>query len=239
VFTRRWLLVALVVAAPAFGGCDRKAEGAARSNAPAQVSDAALALAEIRYLALGDSFTAGTGNSPSAAFPSRLASLWRLHGRKVTLENLAVDGYTTEDVLEQEIPRVAPFRPTLVTLAVGANDCVHGWTADFYRSNLRVLFRAIMEAGVAPNHIVALPQPDWSLSPAAAWFGDPAQIGAEIVAFNGILRDEARAAGARYVDLFPLMHQQAEAKMLTRDGLHPSARSHEQWAAALYEQIRP
>jgi len=229
VFTRRWFLVALAVAAPALGGCGRKANA----------SDAALGLDEIRYLALGDSFTAGTGNPPSAAFPSRLASLWRAHGRIVTLKNVAVNGYTTEDVLEQEIPQVAPFRPTLVTLAVGANDRVHGWSADVYRSNVRVLFRAIIDAGVTPNRIVALPQPDWSLSPAATSFGDPAQIGADIVAFNGILRDEARAAGARYVDLYPLMHQEAETKMLASDGLHPSASSHEQWAAALFDQIEP
>jgi lysophospholipase L1-like esterase len=223
---RRWLAVAraLAVAAPGLAVC-----------AP----EPAHATAEIRYLALGDSFTAGTGSPPSAAFPSRLAALWRAHGRAVTLKNAAVDGYTTEDVLEQELPQVAAFRPTLVTLAVGANDRVHGWTAEVYRSNVRVVLRAIIDAGVAPDRIVALPQPEWSLSPAAAWLGDPAQLGADIVAYNGILRDEARAAGARYVDLYPLMHRQAESRMITGDGLHPSARSYEQWAAALYERLRP
>jgi lysophospholipase L1-like esterase len=219
VFPRRWLPIALAVAATSLAGCARRDE--------------------IRYLALGDSFTAGTGNPPSAAFPSRLASLWREHGRKVTLENLAVNGYTTVDVLEQEIPRVASFHPTVVTLAVGANDRVHGWSADVYRSHVRVLLRAIIEAGIGPDHIVALPQPDWSLSPAAAWFGDPAQIGADIVAFNAVLREEADAAGARYVDLYPLMHREAEAKMLARDGLHPAAHAHEEWAAALYERMQP
>ncbi|OJY23907.1 MAG: hypothetical protein BGO98_18425 [Myxococcales bacterium 68-20] len=194
---------------------------------------------EIRYLALGDSFTAGTGNRPADAFPSRLASLWRAHDRQVTLENVAVNGYTTEDVQEHELPKVAPFRPTFVTLAVGANDYLRGWSADDYRSHVRVLFRGIIDAGVAPNRIVALPQPEWSLSPAAASLGDPRQLGADIVVFNTILRDEARAAGARYVDLYPLMHKQAEAKMFASDGLHPSARAHAEWAAALYEHVDP
>jgi acyl-CoA thioesterase I len=240
VFLRRWRLVALALAVAAtLAGCARGWDERGRSNAASRASDDSRGLDEIRYLALGDSFTAGTGNPPSAAFPSRLASLWREHGRKVALLNVAVNGYTTEDVLAQEIPQVAPFHPTLVTLAVGANDRVHGSTAEVYRSHVRVLFRAIIDAGVAPNRIVALPQPDWSLSPAAAGFGDPAQIGADIVAFNVVLRDEARAAGARYVDLYPLMHRQAEAKMLARDGLHPSARPHEEWAEALYDQIEP
>jgi lysophospholipase L1-like esterase len=224
----------LLLVLPLLGGCPRSAPtGASEDAAPTR------GLEEIRYLALGDSFTAGTGNQPADAFPSRLASLWRAHGRRVTLKNVAVNGYTTEDVQEQELPEVAPFRPALVTLAVGANDYVRGWSADVYRSHVRVLFRAIIDAGVAPNRIVALPQPEWSLSPAAASFGDPRQIGADIVAFNTILRDEARAAGALYVDLYPLMHKQAEAKMLASDGLHPSARAHAEWAAALYEQVEP
>jgi lysophospholipase L1-like esterase len=104
---------------------------------------------------------------------------------------------------------------------------------------VRVLFRAIIDAGVTPQRIVALPQPEWSLSPAAASFGDSSEIGADIVAFNAVLRDEAQAAGAHYVDLYPLMHRQAEAKMLARDGLHPSARTHEEWAEALYERMEP
>jgi len=224
----------LLLVLPLLGGCSRSAPaGAGEEAAPTR------GLEEIRYLALGDSFTAGTGNQPSDAFPSRLASLWRAHGRRVTLKNMAVNGYTTEDVQERELPEVAPFRPTLVTLAVGANDYVRGWSADVYRSHVRVLFRAIIDAGVAPNRIVALPQPEWSLSPATASFGDPRRIGADIVAFNTILRDEARAAGALYVDLYPLMHKQAEAKMLAGDGLHPSARAHAEWAAALYEQVVP
>lgn len=134
---------------------------------------------------------------------------------------------------------MAPFHPTLVTLAVGANDYVRGWSAEVYRSHVRVLLRAIIEAGVAPEQIVALPQPEWSLSPATASFGDSRQIDAAIVAFNAILRNEARAAGARYVDLYPLMREQAEEKMLAGDGLHPSARAHAEWAAALYERVEP
>jgi lysophospholipase L1-like esterase len=227
----RALPLLLLVLAP-LGGYPQSA-GASEDAAPTR------GLEEIRYLALGDSFTAGTGNQRADAFPSRLASLWRAHDRRVTLKNVAVNGYTTEDVQERELPEVAPFRPTLVTLAIGANDYLHGWSADVYRSQVRVIFRAIIDAGVAPNRIVALPQPDWSLSPAAASLGDPLQIGANIVAFNSILRDEAHAAGARYVDMYPLMHEQAEAKMFASDGLHPSARAHAEWAAALYERIEP
>ena len=55
-------------------------------------------------------------------------------------------------------------------------------------------------------------------------------IGATIRAFNAILREEAMAHGARFVDLFPLMRRQADAHMLASDGLHPSAEAYEAWA---------
>ena len=193
---------------------------------------------DVRYLALGDSFTAGTGNLPAEAFPSRLAERWRAT-RRVTLENLAVNGYTTDDVASREIPEVGAFHPTLVTLAIGANDRVRGSTADAYRGHVRAILHAIVDSGVPPLHIVTLPQPEWSSSPAAASFGDPQKLGADIVAFNAVLREETAAVGARYVDLFPLMHRQAEAKSLASDGLHPSARAHDEWAAALFEAIAP
>jgi lysophospholipase L1-like esterase len=210
--------------------CSRDATSAPKPTSPEPQE-------EIRHLALGDSFTAGTGSSPDEAFPARLAARWRARGKRVTLKNVAVNGFTTDDVLRVEIPEIAPFRPTLVTIAIGANDRVRGDGADKYRPQARAVLRAIIDAGVPPKRIVALPQPDWSLSPVAASFGDPAALGRDIVTFNGVLREEAEAVGARYVDLFPLMRREAEARMLAPDGLHPSAKAHEEWAAALEEPL--
>ena len=68
--------------------------------------------------------------------------------------------------------------------------------------------------GAHPQLVVVVPQPDWSKSPAAASFGDPADIAAKIAAFNGVLAEEARSASATWVDLFPLMRKQAEDGLL-------------------------
>jgi lysophospholipase L1-like esterase len=212
---------------------------AAPPTATAAATATAPAAAEIRYLALGDSFTIGTGSSPSEAFPARLAARFRARGRAVSLENLGVNGYTTDDLIARELPRVGPFAPTLVTLAVGANDLVRGGTAERYRAQVRRILAAIAAAGVPAARVVALPQPDWSLSPAAADFGSPRAIAAQIAAYNGILREEATAVGARYVDLFPLMHRQAEAGQIAPDGLHPAASAHDAWAEELAGAITP
>jgi len=183
-----------------------------------------------RYLALGDSFTIGTGTTPDRSFPARLAALWSA-AAACQLRNAGVNGFTTQDLLDVELPQVRPFAPTFVTLAVGANDIVHGSTPEAYRTQVKRILAQIAAAG--PAHVVAIPQPDWALSPAAAGFGQPAEIEARIVAFNAILRDETTKAGGQFFDLFPLMQTQARAGMIAGDGLHPSAAAYDAWAVEL------
>src|SRR5256885_772269 len=89
-----------------------------------------------RFLALGDSFTIGTGTTPDRSFPAMLARIWTEHGRAVVLSNPSVNGYTTDDLIHEELPLVAAFSPTLITLLIGANDIVQGSSDDRYRRQL-------------------------------------------------------------------------------------------------------
>jgi lysophospholipase L1-like esterase len=191
----------------------------------------------IRYLALGDSFTIGTGITADRAFPALLARLWEGEGASVELVNPAVNGYTTDALIATELPLAATLRPTLVTLLVGANDIVRGGDATRYRAQLVRIHAGLRAAGVPADVVVGLPQPDWSLSPAARAYGEAATVRASIEAFNAVMRAECERAGSRYVDLFPLMRRQAAAGMLATDGLHPSAEAHREWADALWEAL--
>ncbi len=195
---------------------------------------ATAATPEVRYLALGDSFTIGTGSSESQAFPSRLKPLLeKKRATPVKLLNPAVNGYSTQELIDDELPTVEAFKPTLVTLAVGANDIVRGRGPDDYRANLKKIFAALP----AKASVVSIPQPDWSRTPVAKHFGDPDALQKQIVLYNRILEEETKAAGGRYVDLWPLMRKQADAKQLAPDGLHPNAQAHAQWAEALVREL--
>jgi acyl-CoA thioesterase-1 len=185
-----------------------------------------------RFLALGDSFTIGTGTTPDRSFPAVLTRIWTERGRSVVLSNPAVNGYTTDDLIHDELPLVASFQPTLVTLLIGANDIVRGTTEDRYRQQLRLIHERL-DADGSDARVVALPQPDWSLSPAGSGYGDLAAIARTIERFNEIARDEAGRAGALWVDLFRLMREQGRKKMFASDGLHPSAEAYAEWARAL------
>jgi acyl-CoA thioesterase-1 len=189
-----------------------------------------------RFLALGDSFTIGTGTTPDRSFPAVLVRAWRDTGREVVSSNPAVNGYTTDDLISEELPLLSGFRPTLVTVLIGANDIVRGSTADRYRAQLQRIHRAI-KADAPSARVVVLPQPDWSLSPAASGFGDPADIARTIERFNEVAREEAERAGASWVDLVPLMTEQGRKGMFAPDGLHPSADAYAEWARELATSV--
>ena len=193
----------------------------------------------VRYLALGDSFTIGTGIAPDRAFPAVLARRWAARGIECEVVNPSVNGFTTDDLIRSELPLAVDVGPTLVTLLIGANDLVQGSSEERYRAQLRRIHEGLRAAGVAPAAVHALPQPDWSLSRAGAAFGDPRDIARAIERFNGIARDEAERAGSRYIDLFPLMREQALAAMVAGDGLHPSAEAHAQLAERLDALLTP
>jgi len=226
---RLWLTL---LAAALSGRC--ASSNAAPPDAP---HTAPAAAPTARYLALGDSFTIGTGSSPAQAFPARLVARWTTPRCTVTLRNPAVNGFTTQNLIDQELPLLNTFAPTWVTLAIGANDLVRGADVAQYRAQLGRIFDAIAAAGVPAARVLVLPQPDWAHTPAGQQFGDSETLFASIVAFNDALRTLAVARGARYVDLFPLMREQARAGRVAPDGLHPDAQAHDAWAETLAREI--
>lgn len=193
--------------------------------------------APLRYLALGDSFTCGTGGPPELSFPSQLKRALSKKGLDVRVENVAVNGYSTNEVIAEELEALERFKPDVVTLAIGANDIVRHDDLDAYRANLKKIFKAITDAKV--KRVYVLPQPDWSQSPVSEAFGDRDAIRARIETFNAILSEEAKRAGATYLDLFPQFVEQAKKGLIAPDGLHPNARAYAAWAEALLPHFAP
>lgn len=218
------------------GSASPSADVAAETSGGAQdaaSSDHSAPSVSVRYVSLGDSFTAGTGATPAQSFAARLADRWRGAAIAVELENPAVNGFTTGDVIERELAVIARVRPTFVTLAIGANNIVRGGTDEAYRADLQRILQAVLAAGTQPAAIVALPQPEWPRSPTGQGFGDPASTLNRVRVFNTILREEVQRVGGQWQELGPLMTTQADRAMWAPDGLHPSAEAYDQWAEAL------
>ncbi|MDH5766869.1 MAG: GDSL-type esterase/lipase family protein, partial [Gammaproteobacteria bacterium] len=77
-----------------------------------------------RYLALGDSLTAGYGADPVTSGYAHVLYQGGAFDRpvKTLFANAAVPGVTSEDVLNFQVPQVQRFSPDVITMTVGGND---------------------------------------------------------------------------------------------------------------------
>jgi acyl-CoA thioesterase I len=195
----------------------------------------------LRYLALGDSYTIGTGASSDAKnYPSILATrLTRATGTEIELTNPAVNGFTTHDVIDNELGYVDRFKPDLVSILIGVNDLVQGRTPEEYRQSLVKIYDAVAALRLGPGQVVAISIPNWSVVPAAATFGDPDHIRRLTDTFNGIARQEARARGFMWVDITGASTSAlGSAGWISSDELHPGDPQYAAWADVIWEAVR-
>jgi acyl-CoA thioesterase I len=68
-------------------------------------------------------------------------------GCEVELQNAGISGYTAGQVLDEQVPQIAEFKPTLITFQAGGNDLVNGVTPDDYRSDVQ----AVLDAATRPT----------------------------------------------------------------------------------------
>jgi lysophospholipase L1-like esterase len=191
----------------------------------------------LRYVALGDSYTIGTSVSTAESWPSRLVA--RLSGRLELVANLAVNGYSSADLIAAELPALDGLRPEFVTVQIGVNDVVRGVPQATYAANIEFILDALL-GRLAPMRILAVATPDYTLTPAGSSFGNPAQQSAEIARFNHVLRSAAEARGIAFIaDIYEISRQVAsDPSLVASDGLHPSGAQYGLWVDAIQPVIQ-
>ena len=184
----------------------------------------------LRYLALGDSYTIGTGASDeSRSWPAIVAA--RLPAE---LTCPAVNGYTTEDLIRDELPLVEVVNPDLITVLIGVNDLVQGRSLDEYRHSLATIYDAIED-----RPVVAVSIPTWSYVPAAAGFGGAEHVERLTGEFNDVARGQATARGFAWVDLGPVSTSRIGAQgWIASDQLHPGDAQYAAWADVIWPAVR-
>lgn len=180
----------------------------------------------LRYVALGDSYTIGTSEAEGSRFPNQLVD--RLVGLDL-VSNLGVNGYSSSDLIDRELPQLDALDPEFVTVLIGVNDVVRGVPADTYRENMIEIFDLLLER-LPANRIVVVSTPDYTRTPQGAAFGDPAQQRAAIAQFNGIELELAEARDIAFVDISGVANQVPEdPELVANDGLHPSGTQYARW----------
>jgi lysophospholipase L1-like esterase len=199
-------------------------------------------MSDARWLALGDSYTAGEGVSPAERWPERVASELRQRGRALAEPRIvARTGWTAEKLLRgMEEAGVWPARERwdVVSLLIGVIDQYKGHTLEqFAPAFAECLERAVSLAGGDSARVVVISIPDWGVTPFAAG-RDRTAIARALDEYNAHVLAVAGARGARTRDLVPFSRSDdARAAEVAGDGLHPGPEAHAEWARLLAPSI--
>ena len=192
------------------------------------------ATAELRYLALGDSYTIGEGVPESGRWPVQLAHALRNEGVPISNPRIIAQTGWTTDELDAAIDAGQPLAEyDLVSLLIGVNNQYRGRDAEEYRAQFSgLLERAIHFAQGRREHVLVLSIPDWGVTPFARGLArDTQQVAREIDAFNAVALETCMRRGVVFVDITDASRQRgSETDMLADDGLHPSALMYAEWA---------
>ena len=184
----------------------------------------------LRYVALGDSYTIGTSVAEAERWPNQLVA--RLPALTL-VDNLGVNGYTSADLIRDELPRLDGLRPEFLTLLIGVNDVVQGVSGETYRRNVEQILDDLVRR-VGAGRVLVVTTPDYTVTPAGAEYGDPVRQAAGIRANNTIETAAAEARGVRVVDIYGIsLGAASDRGLVADDGLHPSGRQYGLWVDAI------
>ncbi len=188
------------------------------------------------YAALGDSFTAGRGSVEGERWADRLAGALRERNPDLRYRNLAVDGATSVEVLEQ-LPAAIELGPDLVTVICGANDVLLALRPDVaaYERRFSEILERLCRLDTRPAILTATAPESWhflDLRP---------RTEARFIRALGELNAATRSVAARHA--VPCLNVACHPGLTERenfspDGLHPSALGHERAAREIALSLR-
>ena len=184
----------------------------------------------MRYVALGDSYTIGTSVRPAERWPDQLvAALGGDAGPLELVANLGVNGYTTADLIRDELPTFDDLGPKFATLLIGVNDVVQDVAPTTSAANVMAILDGLLSR-LSADRIVTVAIPDYTVTPAGADYGDPRRKHDAIVAANATMARLAAERGIAFVDTFDIsLRAGRDRTLVADDGLHPSGAQYALW----------
>ncbi len=186
-----------------------------------------------RYVALGDSLTAGRGDFAADGRPvgwaSRLGGILAAHtGVACSVTNLAVDGATVTNVLDRQLPLVEDLRPDLVSATVGMNDIRDiAFDPTDFEAGLSKLLDGLAGTGAT---ILTCTLPD--VASVVELPPEYVEIARQrLAAASDIIREQAARRDAICLDTWAMRDVATSPELFTHDRLHPNSAGHRLLAA--------
>ncbi|WP_395940437.1 SGNH/GDSL hydrolase family protein [Arthrobacter sp. UKPF54-2] len=187
-----------------------------------------------RYVALGDSFTAGLGDpeplNPGGmrGWADRIAEEFSAVRQDFAYANLAISGLVLQQIVDQQLAPAIALKPDLVTLSAGGNDLVfHRRDPDRLAASLDEAVAALSATGAT---VVLFTGPDWGDTPVFS------HIRGKVAVFNENIRTIAARHHGVIADLWTL-RQLSDPRMWDPDRLHFSPLGHHTIASMVLDTL--
>src|ERR1700741_847626 len=157
-----------------------------------------------RYVALGDSYTICTGATTETSWPVILCQHLKEKNIKVDLiANPSHNGWTTQNLIDRELPVFESSKPTFATLLIGVNDWVQGVPVETFKKNLIYILDKVQSTLPDKSKLILITIPDFGVTPTGAHYSNGRNISEGIAEFNKLIVQQATTRNLKAVDLFP------------------------------------
>jgi len=194
----------------------------------------------IRYAALGDSYTIGEAVGEEERWPNLLVGHLREAGVEIEIvANPSATGWTTQDLIDKELPVYRESDPHFATLLIGVNDWVQEFSKQQFRENLAYIMDEMLKELASHNDLVVVTIPDFGATPEGPKYSKGRDISAGLTEFNEIIAAEAAKRKLSVVDVFELSQDMKNnSDLVASDGLHPSAKEYVIWEQLILPVVR-
>lgn len=183
----------------------------------------------IKYVALGDSLTAGVGSDDvKSTFVYQVALNFSSQFGKVEVVNLGTSGATSENLISDQLPQVVQENPQYITLLIGINDIHNKVSVADYKSRLVYIVNQLLTKTDARIILINLP---YLGAPDATPLPFSTVLDARTRQFNKIIAEVGQGDRIKLIDLYTPTHQAftESSRYYASDRFHPSSEGYLLW----------
>lgn len=225
-------IFSLLLAVWSFTGC--KQEEVLPQEPPASEES----YKNLKYLALGDSYTIGQSVAVADRWPNLLDAKLESEGIFIdSTQIIARTGWTTAN-LQAAIDQADLLdRYDLVSILIGVNNQFQGRTLTEYRVQFEeLLLEAIELAGGDSSRVFVVSIPDYGFTPFGA--SNQGAISTEVKIFNEACREITLQYNIAYYNITPISQQGfVDPDLVASDGLHPSGKQYAEWVEQMFQHV--
>ena len=187
----------------------------------------------LTYLALGDSYTIGSGVKENERWPVQLVSALRsIHFSVENPEIVATSGWTTGNLLSALQTRDLEPGYNLVSLLIGVNNQYQGLDFNVFQQQFIELLEFSFTKVRSRSGLFVLSIPDYGVTP----FGKSNQtmITEEINMYNTWIQEICQKNNIKFYNITEISRlAENDVSWLASDYLHPSGKMYAEWVKLL------